>query len=379
MNLLEISLEKLCEILGTDINLGLTGEQVSRNRKEFGENVLFEKKVGFLDLLKKIFGDVMIILFLLISVFDYMETGNKAGLAVSLSVIAVYGAFVLGTNFYVKFVNRKISRFSHSKYHVRRSGSIRSVKKNELVPGDVLFLEKGDVVPCDGIILRQKELQILEAGVTGRRTPVFKKNHAEAVGNTEIPYFECLLFAGSVILSGTVKIFVCNTGKNIIDVQNQTVFRQSTSLPGIYNVAMELKKQISMIWVVASLFLFAWGVFFGVNVFDSFYFISAMVVAAFPDAIEHLSDLALAYMTNRLFGNGVILRNPGSFDLLGDANSIFVSSPAQFLILFIWGRSFTVSRMLLKKHSLCLRISCFLRIPIIILRTIWTSGMLSAH
>lgn len=325
MNLLEVGLDKLLEVLGTDPELGLTGEQVSNNRKEFGENVLFDKKDTALGLLKKMFGDIMMILFLIISIFDYLETGDAASLFAVLSVAVLYAIFVLWSHLYVKRANKKIARYSQSRYHVRRAGRICSVLKNELVPGDILILERGDVVPCDGIILRNSALKILEAGVTGRRVPVFKRSHEEVAENG-FPYFECILFAGSVILQGSVKLFVCNTGMNIFDVRNQTVSRQNTALPKIYVTAMELKKQISMIWVVISLFLFAWGVFCGMKVFDVFYFISAMVVAAFPDSMEHLCDLALAYTSKKLFAEGVVLRNPGSVDLLCDANSVFVNS-----------------------------------------------------
>lgn len=325
MNLLEVGLDKLLEVLGTDPELGLTGEQVLNNRKEFGENVLFDKKNTALGLLKKMFGDIMMILFLLISVFDYLETGDAASLFAAITVAVLFASFVLWTHLYVKKVNQRIAKYSQSRFHVRRSGRICSISKNELVPGDILILEQGDVVPCDGIILRHSALKILEAGVTGRRVPVFKRSHREVEENN-FPYFECILFAGSVILQGSVKLFVCNTGKNIFDVQNQTVSRQNTVLPKIYVTAMELKKQISMIWVVISLFLFAWGVFCGMKVFDVFYFVSAMVVAAFPDAMEYLCDLALAYMTKQLLAEGVVLRNAGAVDLLCDANSVFVNS-----------------------------------------------------
>ncbi len=326
MNLLEVSLDKLIEILGTDPELGLTGEQVLRNQREFGENVLFDKKNTALDLLRKIFGDVMMILFLLVSLFDYMQTGNVSSFVGAVSVAVLYSFFVLGTHLYIRHVKKKTEKYSLGKYHVKRAGHVRSVKKSDLVPGDLLLLEKGDVVPCDGIILKHSALKILEASVTGRRVPVFKRSHEEVDEESGFPYFECILFAGSVILQGSVKLFVCNTGKNIFDVQNATVSRQNTSLPQIYETAIELKKQISLVWVVASVFLFALGVFYGQNVFDIFYFISAMIITAFPDSIEHLSDLALAHMTNRLFAEGVILRNPGAIDRLCDANCVFVNS-----------------------------------------------------
>lgn len=325
MNLLEVDLQKLIEILGTDVELGLTGEQVSRNRKEFGENVLFDKKNSASGLLKKIFGDAMMILFLLISFFNYLENRDLSGLISALAVIVLYGSFVIATHFYLMHFNRKTAKFSQCKYHVKRAGKILSVSKTDLVPGDILFLENGDVAPCDGVILRHGSLKILEAGITGRRIPVFKRSYNE-VTKSDFPYFECVLFAGSVILQGSAKVFVCNTGKNVFDVQNQTVSRQNTSLPKIYVTAMELKKQISMVWVVVSLFLFAWGVFCGFKVFDSFYYVSAMVVAAFPDLMEQLCDLSLAHMSNHLYSQGIVLRNPGAIDLLCDADRVFIYS-----------------------------------------------------
>lgn len=327
MNLLEVGLAKLCEILGTDIESGLTAEQVLQNRREFGENILFEKKNTWLELLKKVFADIMMVLFLLVSMFDFLETGKTSSLVAALCVVVLYAGFVLGCHFYVSSVKKKTERFSRAKYHVRRAGKIRTVEKSELVPGDILLLEKGDIMPCDGIIIKHRALKILEASVTGRRVPVFKRSHEEVEEEESgLPYFECILFAGSVVLHGSAKVFVCNTGRNVFDNQNFTVSRQNTAVPNIYETAMDLKKQISLVWVVACFFLFVWGVFFGNGVFYAFYYSVALVIAAFPDAIEHLSDLAVAYMTSKLFSEGVILRNPGAVDRLCDANCVFVNS-----------------------------------------------------
>lgn len=327
MNLLEVRLDKLIEILGTDTEHGLTEEQVLQNRQEFGENILFEKKHTVVDLFKKIFGDVMMVLFLILCFFDYLGNRNLSSLVAMLFVILLYAVFALGKHWYVLRAKRKIKAYLRYRYHVRRSGRIQSVNKSELVPGDILLLEKGDVMPCDGILLKQSALKILEASVTGTRVPVFKRSYDQvAESNGSFPYFECLLFAGSVILTGTAKVFVCNTGKDIFDNENFTVSRQNTSVPKIYDTAMELKKQISMIWILACFFLFALGVFQGQSIFSAFYYVVGVVIAAFPDAIEHFCDLAIADMTLCLFREGVILRNPGAMDRLGDANSIFVNS-----------------------------------------------------
>jgi len=327
MNLLEVGLEKLRSVLGTDLERGLTSEQVLRNRKEFGENILFEKKNTVLDLLKKIFGDILMVLFLLAGVFDYLETKNRLSLIAVTTVIFLYASFVVATHVFVLRAQKRVELFSKSKYRVRRSGRIHSVAKSELVPGDILLLEKGDVMPCDGIILKQSALKILEASVTGRRVPVFKRTHEEVEAEQSgLPYFECILFAGSVVLHGSAKVFICNTGKNIFDNENFIISRQNGTVPKVYEIAMELKKQISLLWVIACFFLFAWGVFRGQNVFSIFHYVTAIVIAAFPDSMEHLCDLSIAHMTLKLFDSGVVLRNAGAVDRLCDVNEIFINS-----------------------------------------------------
>ena len=326
MNLLEVRLEKLCSILGTDPKEGLTAEQVLRNRREFGENILFEKKNSAFDWVRKVFGEIMMILFYLVCLFDYLETGHTASLVALLVVALFESVFVIITHQAVRRARQKVEKSVRCRYHVRRAGSVVSVEKSELVPGDILLLDKGDICPCDGIILKHQGLKILEASVTGRRVPIFKRSHSEVEDEASgYPYFECLMFAGSVVLHGAAQVFVCNTGVHIFDNENFTVSRQNSTIPRIYQTAMELKKQISLIWILVCFFLFAWGVFCGQEIFHIFHFTLAVVVAAFPDSIEHLSDLAIAYLTKRLFDEGVVLRNPGALDLVCDANSVFVN------------------------------------------------------
>ena len=345
MNLLEVRLEKLCSILGTDPEEGLTAEQVLRNRREFGENILFEKKNSAFDWIRKVFGEIMMILFYLVCLFDYLETGNTASLVAMLSVAFLESAFVIVTHVAVHRAKSKVERSVRCRYHVRRAGRVVSVEKSELVPGDILLLDKGDVCPCDGIILKHKGLKILEASVTGRRVPMFKRSHREVEDeNSGYPYFECILFAGSVILHGASQVFVCNTGKNIFDNENFTLSRQNSTVPRIYQTAMELKKQISLVWILVCFFLFAWGVFCGREIFGIFQYSLAVVIAAFPDSIEHLSDLAIAVMTQKLFDEGVVLRNPGALDLVCDANCVFINSGEYLFYSHPIADSFTLGK-----------------------------------
>ena len=326
MNLLEISLDKLISILGTDTALGLTGEQVLRNRREFGENVARENPRTVSSLVRKIFGDVMMIIFLFTGLFDYFNSHNVVSLICILFAAVLYAALVFGSFLYVRRVDAAVEKFSKNRVHVRRNGRIISVKNRDLVPGDILILERGDVLPCDGIILSAKTLLVLEAKSAGARAPAIKRSHTEVSDLEDSEYFDCVLFAGSVVLQGAAHVFVCNTGADLFDAENPTVSRQIGTVPRVYRLAMSLKKEILLIWVLACFVIFAWGVFRGQDVFRIFYYSAAMVIAAFPSSIEYYCDLAVAYMKSRLFRAGAILRNPGAVDRLCDADRIFIHS-----------------------------------------------------
>ena len=148
MNLLEVGLDKLRAVLGTDLENGLSTEQVLRNRREFGENVLFEKKNTPVDLLKKIFGDSMMILFILVCFVDYLVTERAASPVAIAVTVSLYTLFVLVTHLYVKSAQERIRKYTGVRYHVRRGGRVCSVEKKDLVPGDILLLEKGYVIPA---------------------------------------------------------------------------------------------------------------------------------------------------------------------------------------------------------------------------------------
>ena len=330
MNLLEVDLEKLISILGTDIRLGLTGEQVLRNRREFGENELVKKRHTASSLAGKIFGDVMMIIFLVTGLFDYLTHHNAVSLICVIFASLLYAALVFGSFAYIRGVEARILPYASGKVHVRRNGRIVSVLRSELVPGDILILEKGDVIPCDGVVLAEKDLFVLEASGKHTLTPSVKHSHSLVSADDNGVYRDCLVYAGSVVLAGGARVFVCNTGENIVGLDNRSVARQAGEESRIFKLVMSLKKEIMLIWVFACFIIFAWGVFRGQDVFSIFYYGVAMVVAAFPSSVEYFCSLSGAYMRDRLFRAGAILRDPSAVDRMCDVNRVFVHS-ADFL------------------------------------------------
>jgi len=166
MNLLEISVEKLCGALGSDFERGLTSEQAERNYKEFKGNSVNTNQRSFKDFFGAIFGDSIMLLFVVISLVAVFLTPTPS--VVWTLIVSVFACifFHIFSYIYVKCVNKKTDVYKTNKYKVKRDGVVISIDGDKIVPGDIIIINRGDVMPCDGVILKRKTLRVLESHVT---------------------------------------------------------------------------------------------------------------------------------------------------------------------------------------------------------------------
>lgn len=330
MNLLEVDPERLKSVLGADDEIGLSSQQAARNLKEFGPNVYSGKLKKPFRFFKRVFSDAIFWIFVLISLYvaiAYPDADITASLFVT---VCGYLIFTVGVSLYVDKVLDKVKSFSQVKSRVKRDGKFCPLDSSRVVPGDTLFLERGEIIPCDGIIMKKRYLKVLEANVTGKCEAVIKRDYHE-VCEQKHPYFDCILFAGTVVLSGSATVLVCNTGKNLFDSVNSNVKRSQGQMPAVHSVAKRLGKYLSLIWIPACFLIFAVGVLAGKNIFDMFYYALVPVIAAMPESVRLLSELCVAMQVSSLMKRGVILKNYAAIDKLSSVNCISVHSDSFML------------------------------------------------
>jgi len=123
-----------------------------------------------------------------------------------------------------------LTRLARLQAHVLRDGSLMDIPPTKLVPGDVFFVEPGDVVPADARLIDAHGLQCDEAVVTGTHAVAVKE--IEPVGaNTRIRFRKDMVFLGAVVLSGTGKAVVVRTGPETEAGRILVVGGYSTPLP----------------------------------------------------------------------------------------------------------------------------------------------------
>ncbi len=330
MNLLEINAEKLCEILRTSYTEGLSERQVILNRKEFAPETK-KHRAGIGKLFKTVFGDVMLILFFLLSFFAVDVRADKTAVVCIAMILFFYFAFQIVSSLYVRHVDEKIRPYRRADCLVVREGIRTRVDYSDLVPGDILLLKSGDIVPCDALVVEQKTLRVLEVQLTGNTSPVVKLTQEDVLSTKGCPYYECILFAGSVINSGEATALVCNVGDSIFDKRNKLVRRvRSDNRPKIFEKALLISNRISLVWIFVCTVTVIAGILRGAELFSVFYIATALSVAVLPDIILTLSELNMAYATSSLLKRGAAVKNLSAIDRMCDINCIAVDSSKYF-------------------------------------------------
>jgi magnesium-transporting ATPase (P-type) len=137
------------------------------------------------------------------------------GLWLDVSIVLGLAAVNLGTFLRNERRCRRLlpalTRLAGTQAHVLRDGSLADIPPTKLVPGDVLFLESGDVVPADARLIDALRLQCDEAALTGSHA-VVEKEIEPVSANTRLRRRKDMVFLGAVVLSGTGKAVVVRTG-----------------------------------------------------------------------------------------------------------------------------------------------------------------------
>ncbi|MBI1813279.1 magnesium-translocating P-type ATPase [Candidatus Peregrinibacteria bacterium] len=196
---------------GTSLK-GLRSARAEELLEEYGPNELARKKrhsVVFQFLLK--FGNPLVVVLLIIAAFSFVLGDHISGVLVtSMAVISVLLSFF--QEFRAGKEAEKLSEMVRSTSTVYRDGKSREVTMSRIVPGDIVDLFAGDMIPADLRILSSKDLFINQASLTGESLPVEKFPAPVATEDCSIADLANIAFMGSSVVSGTALGLVIKTG-----------------------------------------------------------------------------------------------------------------------------------------------------------------------
>ena len=310
--------------------LGL-GEALAAERLEkFGENTLRTKKrAGALRLFLAQFKDFMTILLIcaaaISAVIAYI-TGDAHELADTGILL-----FIIFLNTFVGFIQQyradnaieKLKSLSVCRVKTVRGSKDMLLDSALLVPGDVIDLEEGDMVPADCRILRAEELKCDESALTGESVGV-TKNAGTCAENTGIFERKNMLYSSSFVVKGQAKAVVVRTGKDteigkIADLLENT----ETAKTPLEKILAVLGKVITVFVISVAAIIFVFGIFFKEStLLGNFMSSVAIAVAAIPEGMPAIVTVIMALGVQKMSRERAIVRKLHAVETLGGCSCI---------------------------------------------------------
>ena len=319
MNYFNQKAEDVLQELNVTQNLGLTDELVSLSREKHGANIIAEekKKSIFMVFLEQ-FKDLLVIILIIASIIS-MVTNNAESAIVILVVITMNA--ILGTAQHVKAEKSlaSLTAMSAPTARVVRNGKQCEIPASEVVVGDILLVEAGNVAAADGRIIEAASLQVNESALTGESLNVLKS--ADVINADELALGDRLnmLYSGSNISNGRGVAVVTGVGMDTeigkIASLMQNAKKKTTPLQASLD---KFSRVLSIVIIAICVVVFFLTKFVnGQSVQDALMFAIALAVAAIPEALSSIITISLAIGTQKMSKQKAIVKDLKAVEGLG--------------------------------------------------------------
>lgn len=297
---------------------GLTDKQVAESIEKNGYNELTEKKKkSLLVVFLEQFKDLLVIILIIAGILSII-TGNVESTIVIFAVIILNA--ILGTVQHVKAEKSldSLKALSSPNAKVIRNGVKVEIPSREVVPGDILILEAGDLVVADGRIIENFSLQVNESALTGESESVNK--FEEVINKEEVALGDQknMVFSSSLVTYGRALVIVTSTGMNTELGKIATLMDETKEKKTPLQVSLDdFSKKLAIIILVICVLVFGLSVYRETPIVDSLMFAVALAVAAIPEALSSIVTIVLALGTQKMAKENAIIKKIKSVESLG--------------------------------------------------------------
>lgn len=317
-----ISLKEVTQELKTNIATGLSQEEVQRRLNHYGLNqIISEKRQQWFAIFVRQFKSPIVYLLLFAAGMSFYFREWLDGLAI-LVVILINACI----GFYMEFQAGRsmdaLQKLSIVPAKVLRGGKLQEIDAVQIVPGDVIFLEAGDMVPADARIIELSQFQVDESALTGESLPVNKKLEV-LPKNTSLAEQGNMMFKGTFISKGNARTVVTATGMQTeLGKIASLVHSAEQSATPLEKKLKTFSNRLIKITVVLVVIIFFAGWILGQDVFEILNTAIAMAVAAIPEGLAIVATLALAQGMLKMAKHNVIIKKLSAVETLGGTSVI---------------------------------------------------------
>ena len=315
--------EDLLQTLEVDPDKGLKSSEIGPRRKKYGSNKMEKKeKKSALEILLNQLKSIIVLLLLVASVISFLFGEIVEGVAISAVIII---------NTLIGFLTElKASRSIESLYEltkietkVRRNGEIEKLIADQLVVGDIIYLDAGDLVPADLRILKSSKLQANESSLTGESTPVNKTQGKLEKKEVPLAERENMLYKGTAITRGSGEGIVIATGEDTelgrISILVQEAGKGETPLT---QRLQKLGRNLFWVTIIVAIIVAISGIIQDKDLFLMIESALALAIATVPEGLPVVATISLARGMWRMANKNALVNKLSAVETLGSTNII---------------------------------------------------------
>ena len=302
---------------------GLSTRQAKENLSTYGFNELNQKKnKSVVQVFFSQFKDLLIFILIAAGIIS-MLSDNVESTIVIFSVIILNA--VLGTiqHFKAEQSLDSLKALSAPCAKVIRDGKKIEIQSRDVVPGDILALEAGDLITADGRVIESYSLQVNESSLTGESLSVDKVT--DKIDNEEVALGDQrnMVFSGSLVTYGRALVLVTSTGMKTEIGKIATLMEETQEKKTPLQVSLDdFSKKLAIIILAICTIVFGLSLYRKMPVLDSLMFAVALAVAAIPEALSSIVTIVLALGTQKMAKENAIIKKLRAVEGLGSVSII---------------------------------------------------------
>lgn len=301
---------------------GLSLAEAQKRLAELGLNELQEKKKMPIWLLfLNQFKDFMIIVLLAAAVLSGIM-GDITDTIIILIIVLLNAIIGFMQEFKAEKAMEALKKMTITQTQVLRDNQSRIISSTELVPGDIIIIEAGNIVPADTRLIETHSLRIDESSLTGESIPVDKNKNELSEENIPLGDQFNMAFKGTLVTNGRAKGVVVATGMKTELGKIANLLQEGEVMTPLQARMVQFGKKLSYIVLAICLVLFVTGLLRGDDPFKMLLLSISLAVAAIPEALPAMITIVLAGGASRLAKKQALVRKLPSVETLGSATYI---------------------------------------------------------
>jgi Ca2+-transporting ATPase len=321
MNWHLLPLSETSQLLHTSPS-GIDNISATQRLEEYGKNQITDKKKkSIFQMILHQLKDFMILILIAAAVISGI-IGDVTDTLIILAIIILNAAVGFIQEYRAEKAMEALKLMAAANARVLRDGKTIDIPATDLVPGDVVMLEAGNIIPADIRFFETHQIKVDESALTGESHNVEKKPDELPEGDYPLGDRINMGFKGTFITNGRALAYVASTGMNTeLGRIAKMIQTDETSTPLQKRLAA-FGKRLSVVILIICTIIFVFGWLRGEDILTMLLTSISLAVAAIPEALPALITIALAFGAKRLVKSNALIRKLPAVETLGSVTYI---------------------------------------------------------